>query len=240
MQEFKNRISQYALLNDTHWQTITELEQQKRSYLPEEDIIESGDKTDEIFIIIAGWAARYHILDDGRRQIINFMLPGDIFDLQALANLASDHSICALTNIEIIILDRNNFLEAIRNSAPIASAFWWAAVQEEAILREHITRIGRLSARERIGHLLLELNRRWMNATGSNSKTMPFPLKRSDIADALGLTSVHVSRTMSIMRRANLIDESQHGVKIKDYDALKRLSHFETDYLHERQIDLLD
>ena len=106
-------------------------------------------------------------------------------------------------------------------------------------LREQIVRIGRRSARERIGHLLLELHRRYVGATGKDLDRLTMPLTRADIADALGLTPVHVSRTMSAMRRSGLISEERGSITLEDKDRLARLSHFDIDYLHLKKLNLL-
>jgi len=208
---------------------------EKVTYLPNEDIIREGDTADRLFIIRRGWALRYRMLEDGRRQIVNFMLPGDIFDLQALSDLRADHTVTAITVTDVLEVDQNDFLSVLASSASLAGAFWWASVQEESILREQIVRVGRLSAKERIGHLLLELLRRMNASLGRTQDQISFPLTRSDVADALGLTSVHVSRTMSEMRRSGLISEENDSIKVLDQPRLRQICHFDEQYLHIRR-----
>jgi CRP-like cAMP-binding protein len=237
MESFRNRLSQYVSLADNVWTMIEELNGRRRSVTAGQDIIRAGDKADEIFIVEDGWASRYRTLEDGRRQIVNFMLPGDIFDLQALANLDSDHTVSAVTDCSLLVIQSGPFLKALRGSGDVATAFWWAAVQEESILREQIVRVGRLSARERIGNLLLELRRRLTGALGNEVTDLPLPITRYDIADSLGLTPVHVSRTMSAMRRSGLIEEGRGVIRILDRDRLAKLCHFDPDYLHLRRLD---
>lgn len=238
MEAFIKRVRQYAVLPDETWSIFKDLPVQDQEFDPETSIIEIGDRPSSLFVIEQGWAMRFRIMEDGRRQIVNFMLPGDIFDLQSLADLESDHSVSAITNVRVKLLAQKPFMRMLRDNADIASAFWWAAVQEESILREQIVRIGRRSARERVGHLLLELRRRYLAATGSTGDTFEFPLTRAHIADALGLTVVHVSRTMSALKRSELVDESTSFIRINDLEKMKRLAQFDDHYLHNRNLDL--
>lgn len=231
----RNRLTQYAPVSDQAWSDMANLKGQKVTFLSEEDIIREGKTADRIFVIQSGWALRYRMLEDGRRQIVNFMLPGDVFDLQALADLKADHTVTALTTCDVITIDQASFLSTLSTSAQLAGAFWWASVQEESILREQIVRVGRLSAKERIGHLLLELRRRLNAGLGRVQDEVHMPLTRADIADALGLTSVHVSRTISEMKRAGLIEESRDSVRILDKSRLAQVCHFDDDYLHIRR-----
>ncbi|MAK62145.1 MAG: hypothetical protein CMK09_14335 [Ponticaulis sp.] len=231
----RNRLSQFSPIPDPIWAEMGRLDRQKMTFFPGEDVIKEGEPADRIFVIRRGWAIRYKMLDDGRRQIVNFMLPGDVFDLQALATLRADHTVTAVTACDITFVQQESFMSALSRSAPLAGAFWWAAVQEEAILREQIVRVGRLSAKERIGHLLLELQRRQNAGLGREQNEVGLPITRTDIADALGLTSVHVSRTMSAMRRDNLIEEENHAVRIIDRRMLAQICHFDDDYLHVRR-----
>ena len=239
MKMFWRRLSQYVEVSDDMIEAFDNLGGRTRSFKAGEDIIQAGDKADYVFVILEGWAVRYRLLEDGRRQIVNFMLPGDVFDLQALADLKADHSVTTLTAVKASMLDSNDFLNALRQSGHLASAFWWAAVQEESILREQIVRVGRRSARERIGHLLLELQRRLSMANGNEIEDIALPLTRTDIADALGLTPVHVSRTMSAMRRADLISETRETIHIVNPERLSKLCMFDADYLHLKQLSLV-
>lgn len=240
MSVFKRRLGQYVSIHDEAWIIFDELERQEQVYLPGDELITAGDETRRVFILNEGWAIRYRLLEDGRRQIVNFMLPGDVFDLQSLADLKADHSVTAITHCNVSVIPSGIFVEMLKDSSRLASAFWWSAVQEESILREQIVRIGRRSARERIGHLLLELHRRYIGATGLEVEKLTVPLTRADIADALGLTPVHVSRTMSAMRRSGLISEGRGGeITIVDRERLARLSLFDMDYLHLKKLNLL-
>lgn len=239
MEVFRNRFAQYVDLADEAWSPFLDLDKRCETFDAGEDLIVAGEEANEIFILREGWALRYRLLEDGRRQIVNFMLPGDVFDLQSLADLTADHTVSAITDCEVDVIPSRPFVSMLRNSPRLAAAFWWSAVQEESILREQIVRIGRRSARERIGHMLLELHRRYVGATGKQTNSLVMPVTRSDIADALGLTPVHVSRTMSAMRRSGLISEERGSIVLEDRERLARLSHFDTEYLHLKKLSLI-
>ena len=239
MNVFRNRISQYASLRDDAWSKFDQIDFQTRAFQSGDDIIRVGETPTKIFIVKEGWAIRHRSLDDGRRQIVNFMLPGDVFDMQVIAGVKADHSVTAITRTVVATVAADQFMNVLRSDADVAAAFWWAAVQEESILREQIVRVGRRSAKERIAHLLLELQRRLRAAVGGAEDHLPMPLTRTDLADALGLTPVHVSRTMSALRRSGLIDESRGQVTILDRRRMESLSQFDTDYLHVRKLDFV-
>lgn len=195
-------------------------------------IVAAGQDVTHVFVVSKGWALRYRSLSDGRRQIVNVMLPGDCFDLQALIATKADHSVEALTNVELIRLKSENFLAAINANAKLAIAFWWAAVQEESILREQIVRLGRRSGRERLAHLLLELRRRLQHSGQDVGDTLTLPMSRDVLADLLGLSSVHVSRSVTALRDAGLIRTSNGSMQILDIQGLADVAQFDPAYLH--------
>jgi len=238
MDAFTNRLGQYVSTARDVAALVRGLNPTQQNFEAGTDIIRAGDSTGTLFVIQSGWAIRYREIDDGRRQILNFMLPGDIFDLQALGDLEADHSVAALDDVEVTVFGARDFLDVLKQSGPVATAFWWSAVQEESILREQIVRIGQLSAKERIGHLLLELQRRLSIVLGVETLSLRLPVTRSDIGDALGLTPVHVSRTISGMKRMGLIEEDRSSLRIINRDKLREMSKFDPDYLHISRLDL--
>ena len=237
MQHFVRRISQYVSTASAVGDHISGLGAKTMEADAREHIIETGEPTRSIYILQKGWAVRYRSVEDGCRQILNFMLPGDIFDLQALADLKADHDVATVTQCKFLVIDSHAFLRSLRQNGEVATAFWWAAVQEESILREQLLRVGRLHARERIGHLLLELRCRMAVCDGHMSEAFDFPISRVDIADALGLTPVHVSRCMRSLRERQLVEESGGRMKILDARRLAEQSYFSPDYLHARRLN---
>ena len=204
---------------------------------PRCDIVRTGEPARDMFIVETGWALRYRLLDDGRRQIVNFMLPGDCFDLQAIVHAKADHSVTSVTPMRLRSTSSQRFLDALRGNGRMAAAFWWAAVQEESILREQIVRIGRRTARERIAHLMLELHRRLTIAGATRDESMVLPVTRDIIADALGLTPIHVSRTLTGLRAEGLLDAQGRQMHLLDRAGLAEVASFNPAYLHAAGAD---
>lgn len=237
MQAFTKRIAQYVSVAENVAALISDLAPTVQAFSAGRDIVQAGEPAQTLFVVESGWAVRYRSIEDGRRQILNFMLPGDLFDLQSLGDLDADHSVAALSDVEASVFSAREFLSALKQSGPAATAFWWSAVQEESILREQIVRVGQLSAKERIAHLLLELQRRLSVAIGAETMALKLPLTRADLADALGLTPVHVSRTISGLKRNGLIEEDRTYLRILNKAKLVELSHFDPDYLHINRLN---
>ena len=232
MDALTNRLALYVITAGQVTDLIRGLSPSLHSFPAGSDIVRAGTRLTRLYIIQSGWAIRYRTMEDGRRQIMNFMLPGDVFDLQAFGELEADHSVAAINNVTVSAIEADAFRKALEECSEAATAFWWAMVQEESILREQIVRVGRLSARERIGHLLLELQRRLGAALGEDPMDLGLPLTRTHLADALGLTPVHVSRMVSALKRDRLIEEDRVFLRILDRKRLAALSQFDPDCVH--------
>lgn len=226
------RIAGYSRIEEREFVPLREAPVERARCPRGAAIVSAGDEPSHVFVVSKGWALRYRTLQDGGRQIVNVMLPGDCFDLQALIATKADHSVEALTNVEVLRLKSTDFLAAIRSNANLATAFWWAAVQEESILREQIVRLGRRSGRERLAHILLELRRRLLHAGQEVGDTLTLPMSREVLADFLGLSSVHVSRSVSALREAGLIRTSNGSIQLVDIDGLAEVAQFDPSYLH--------
>lgn len=230
------RISYYAEVKAESFEDMTRLPHTIETRQAGQEIVVEGETVDFVFVIEAGWAIRFRILDDGRRQILNFMLPGDCFDLMSLDQARSDHSVSAATEVVLRRVKADQFLKSVTQKPELAAAFWWAAIQEEAILREQIVRVGRRSAKERVGHLILELNRRVASVTGELDDYLALPVPQSLLADALGLSIVHISRTLSSLRKNELIRVTRDGIEILDRERLAEMCDFDSRYLHLKKL----
>ncbi|MEN3976802.1 Crp/Fnr family transcriptional regulator [Emcibacter sp. SYSU 3D8] len=196
------------------------------------DLIVSGDAPTYGFVVETGWAIRYCLLSDGRRQVLNVLLPGDIFDLQVFIAAEADHSVTAITDMTVKTFKAEDLLNIFNLSGRLAQALWWAAVQEEAMLREQIVRNGRRNAGERTAHFLLELHRRALIVDEGAGDGFRLPMTQSLIGDALGLTSIHVNRTLKRFRDEGMIRRSGQWIELTDIEALVELCDFDPSYLH--------
>lgn len=165
------------------------------------DIIHPGQEDAELYTLFSGWAFRYKSLPDGRRQILNFLLPGDIVGLQASLLSAAQHGIEALTDVELCVFPRKRTYELFARMPALAYELAWLGSREESLIDENLTSVGQRSASERIAALVISLYRR-ADALGLVADNgFAFPLTRPQLADALGLSLVHTSKTWSRLRR---------------------------------------
>jgi len=231
-----NRIAHYVDIGQESFKSLNALPHKLETRNPGEEIVTIGERVDFVFLVESGWAIRYRLLQDGRRQIINFMLPGGCFDLMSMANAKADHTVSAATEVKLRRIKTSDFLKTISEQPRLATAFWWVAIQEEAILREQIIRIGRRSAKERLAHLLLELNRRIAAVEGKHTNFINLPFPQSLFADSLGLSIVHVSRTLSKLRAQGFIKASPDGIEILEREKMAKMCDFDSRYLHLEQL----
>jgi CRP-like cAMP-binding protein len=193
----------------------------------------SGNHYDCVYINHDGWLARYKILHTGSRQIMDFILPGQVFGLQACLFKRCLYSVVAITESTLSTIPFDTVDSVFDRNLALAKALFWSAAYEAAILGEHLIDAARRSAYERVSHLLLELFVRLNAVHLADDMTFSIPLTQELIADALGLTTVHVNRTLRALREDKLIAMDGRSVTILDFEALSLLSDFENSYLGE-------
>lgn len=199
---------------------------------PREDVIREGDRPDNVFLFLSGWAFRYKDLEDGRRQIVAILLPGDIVDQNIFVLREMDHSIGTITQATVAEISRNRVEEITLRHPRIAQAFWWETLVDAAVQREWTLNLGQRNAMERIGHLLCELYIRLASVGLAKDGACEFPLTQTDIADAMGISAVHVNRSLQELRSANLIGLKGRILTVPDIPALQAASLFTANYLH--------
>ncbi len=232
MDTLLSRLQHHAALVESDYSALMRLAHRLVVKQPGQVIVTAGERLQDVFVLEQGWAIRYRVLEDGSRQIVNFMLPGDCFDLQAVVGAQSDHHVSALTSVRLRMISGSLFLNAVRQNATLATVFWWSAVQEESILREQIVRIGRRTARQRCAHMLVELHRRLMMAGMVKDDACVLPLTRDVMADALGLSPVHVSRSIANLRGRKMIETTRGSIRLRDVPGLIEVGEFNPRYLH--------
>jgi CRP-like cAMP-binding protein len=195
------------------------------------DMVVAGNPYDFFYANHDGWLFRYKILHKGGRQIVDFVLPGDIFALQACLFKSSLYSIATVTPSVLSIIAFDKVDDVFEHNPRLSKLIFWSAACEAARFAEHITDAGRRSAYERVSHLLLELFFRLKTVGLTDSMSFHMPLTQELIGDALGLTTIHVNRTLRLLREDHLIDIVGKRVTICDFEALSLLSDFETSYL---------
>lgn len=187
------------------------------------DVVQAGEVGGPIQIIQRGWAFRYRGWADGRRQILDFLLPGDLIGLESGLLGMSDHSVRALTDIEVCQIDAQWLDDVFRDHVRLALALAKHQSVEARRMDERLAVIGRRSAIERLAFLMFDLYDR-QNRRGANEGRCPFPLRRQHMADATGLTGAHINRTLNALRRERIATIDDGVLVIEDRPALARLA----------------
>lgn len=178
-----------------------------------QDLIRAGETQAELYTLYSGWAFRHQTLPDGRRQILNFFLPGDLIGFQASLISAAEHSVEALTDIEVCVFARRKVWRIFREMPELAFQLAWLGAREEGMVDENLTSVGQRTARERMAALILGLFRRAQHLSMVEDSEFEFPLRREHLADALGLSLVHTIKTWSSLRKAGLF--TQNGTRLR-------------------------
>lgn len=197
-----------------------------------EDIIHEGEKPDALHLILAGWACCYKFLEDGRRQIIAFFLPGDICDPNTFILREMDHSIGTLTPATVASIAPDAFGQLTDGYPRVMQAFMWEALVTGAIQREWTVNLGQRDSSERVAHLLCELFMRLRSVGLADGDSCHFPVTQAVLADATGLSTVHMNRTLQELRASGLIVLREKTLTVPDLNALQREGMFDGNYLH--------
>jgi len=233
------RLSAFAALTADDRTLLNEVVLKAARWLaPHEEIMSQGERPRAVHVMIDGWAVSTKQLVDGRRQIVNFLIPGDLCATNVFILKRADHALSALTHARVASIAAADF-EAMMSASPrLARALWWNELSAASIQREWTTSLGQRNAYERIAHLLCELYTRLQVIGMAGRDGCEFPITQNDIAEATGLTSVHVNRTIQQLRRDGLIDLHDKRLVLHDIDRLADAGLFSPDYLHLERVDM--
>lgn len=194
--------------------------------------ISEGARGDRIHVVLDGWAARFRILENGSRQIPAVFLPGDICDIDALQLPRNACGVMAITRCTVAAFGREALLSLMDAHRGLRDGVYRAMAVDNAVATQWTVCLGRRSARERLAHLLCELHARLQSADAATAEGYGLPLTQEELADVLGLTAVHVNRTLQGLRSDGLIHLRDHRLGIPDATALRRVAGFDPTYLH--------
>ncbi|WP_311221946.1 MULTISPECIES: Crp/Fnr family transcriptional regulator [unclassified Acidovorax] len=207
--------------------TIERLRSGTHSVVAGGTLIRERQPNVRLFTLYSGWAFRYKTLSDGRRQILNFLLPGDLAGLQQQFGEMSLHGVDAITDCHFCVFEEDTLWGLYKEHARLGYDVTWLAAREEGMLDENLLTAGRRTAPERVAMLLLQLHRRLdrlglVEADGS----VPFPVTQQHIADALGLSLVHTNKTLRRLTQLGLHDLSGGRLKILNARVLARIAEY--------------
>lgn len=232
MDRLVRKLERFCPLSDEEKNTLKASLIKDRRFEPGEDLIHEHKPTEGVFVILEGFACRYKLLPDGRRQIVGFLLPGDMCDLRVFLLKRMDHSICALNAVEAAVIPPESAVALIEDFPRLSRALWWTTIVEDSITREWVVNVGYRTALERVAHLFCEVFWR-LEAVGLvRGHQCSLPLTQIELGDTLALSSVHVNRTLKQMRRDNLVKFQGGELELLDRHALQAAAGFDPSYLH--------
>lgn len=205
-----------------------------RRYVARQDLIREGDEPGPVFVVLEGWVCRYKILPNGTRQIMAFLMAGDACDLHIKLLAEMDHSIQAITPAMVATIARAEMQAMMDGHPMIARAMYRAQLIDEGIMRAWIVSMGRRNAIERVAHLICELYLRARGIGLTHDEEFELPLSQIVLADALGMTAVHINRILKELRLAGAMALKRGSVTIMDPVRLVKIAGFDENYLHRR------
>jgi CRP-like cAMP-binding protein len=222
---FLHRLRSLVALTDEEELFIASLQSDLHPFAMGAQIYREGDATVRPWIVASGWACRLRALPDGRRQIISLFLPGDTIGIQELQHPAAQCTIAAITEVALLNAVRlQQFLSRDDAAMPnIVEAFRKEPVRRRAQQLDHILRLGRLTALERTAHFFLELSDRMSIAGLAHNGQFLLPLTQTQLGEVLGISLVHVNRTMQQLRRGGLIELKSGWASILDRERMELL-----------------
>jgi len=230
------KLRQYSELPPDDEAHLDALIAEPQHYEAKADIISEGEKPTHIHVVVSGFACRYKLLADGRRQITAYLVPGDMCDLYVFLLKEMDHSVAALESSRVAAVPRDAILRISDERPRLARALWWATLVDEAVLRQWVVNVGRRTAYERVAHVLWELFLRMRVIGAVNGQSFDLPLTQQEIADTLGLSIVHVNRTLQRLREEGILRSSGRRLTVLDAHRLKAISGFDPTYLHMKDV----
>lgn len=234
IQRLLRKIRFLGAVEDSFGQALSALCTDRAHFARGDLVIARGEPYRRIYLIEQGWALRYKLLGSGGRQITNYAVASDFLCFNAALFRHADHFVMARTELIACTLPIRPFLQILNDKPEIALALAWANAQEEAVLAERLASLGRRNAKQRLSHLFCELWRRLDRLGLADSEGFELPLSQDELADTLGLSLVHVNRTLGELSRQGLLSFRHQRVTLRDVAGLERLAGFDAGYLRDQ------
>ncbi|TGD63647.1 Crp/Fnr family transcriptional regulator [Tabrizicola sp. WMC-M-20] len=228
---FARKLGAFVALSEEELSALDSLYGRRKAFPAGRDMVHQGQTDQSAYILASGWVCSYKLLSGGSRQIVDFQIPGDFLGLRSVLFRTSDHNVEPVTRVEASEVLAKDLLETFSKTPRLATAVLWAASRDEAMVVEHLVGIGRRNAKERMAHFLLELGARLKLVGLGSTSGYACPLSQYLLADAMGLSAIHVNRVLRELREEGLVT-FQHGqVEFDDLDGLVLLADFDKTYL---------
>lgn len=226
------KLGNHVHLDECDQAAILQLPFTLRSAAPLSYLVREGDAAGACAVLLSGYAFRSKTTETGARQIVSIHIPGEALDLQHLFLDCADHNVQALAEARVALIPRAALRELVMANPNIAHAVAVSNQVESSIFREWLLNVGRRDARQRLAHLMCELATRLEQQEIASSSTLVLPMTQEQLADATGLTSVHVNRTLMSLEKDGLISRSKRAVSFPDWEGLRSIAGFSDLYLH--------
>jgi CRP-like cAMP-binding protein len=228
------KLEYWAAFSEDDREALLALPYSLKAIEPAGIVVREGDRPTHSCLLRSGFLYRHKIVADGARQIVALHMSGDMVDLQnSLLGLA-DHNVQALTRAEVAFIPREAIQEIAFTRPTIGMAMWYDTLVDGSVFREWIANVGRRDARTRLAHLLCEFSLRLKAAGLGEPNKWELPMTQEQLADATGLTPVHVNRTLKTLDADGLIVRSKRSVTVADWKKLAAAGDFQSSYLHMR------
>jgi CRP-like cAMP-binding protein len=221
-----------AILSEQDKQALHDLPYQSRWIDAGRYLVREGDSPPGATLILSGLAIRHKVTIEGVRQILSVHIPGDFVDLEGALLKIADHNVQTLTRAEVAIVPRESVIQLIDQHPRVGRAMWVDTLIDGSVFREWVVNVGRRNARSAMAHLLCEFARRLEAGGMAGDDGYELPMSQEQLADALGITPVHVNRTLRELEREGLIRRERRYIHIPDWEQLRRIGGFNELYLH--------
>ncbi|QAY79874.1 Crp/Fnr family transcriptional regulator [Sphingosinicella sp. BN140058] len=195
-------------------------------------LVRDGRPATECCVLLSGFACRHKLAANGARQIVSFHLPGDMLDLQHLLLALADHNVQTITEAVVGWIPKGAIRELAARSRAINDALWRDTLIDASIFREWVLNVGRRDAKTRVAHMLCEFAARCEAAGFGSPSAFELPMTQEQIADATGLTSVHVNRMLRALESQGAIARDRRHIRIADWPRMRAIADFDAAYLH--------
>jgi CRP-like cAMP-binding protein len=225
------KLDHFASLSDEEKEALAGTVARTRTLNPDEDLVRAGEQPAECHLLIDGVLCRYKLLSEGKRQIVGFLIAGDLCDLCGFLMGRVEHSVGALTPATVAVIPHKALQEALDTYPRLARALWQETLVDAAITREWVANTGRRTAYQRLAHLLCEMSLRLQAVGKASDGSFEWPVIQAEFADAMGLSTVHVNRMLQQLRAEGLIATKSDEIRILDWPKLREVGEFSPHYL---------
>ncbi|MGA8261868.1 MAG: Crp/Fnr family transcriptional regulator [Arenicellales bacterium] len=231
-----HRLRALGFLSADDFEALDELLKHREEAVPGDLIVMEDQHMSRTWVLLEGWAFRYKSFADGRRQVLNYMLPGDIIGLYSVILRRSDYGVEAITPMSVAVFPCRELIDALAHTPHLLLALSWIAGQGERMLDEQIARVGRRSATERMAHLFVELHVRLRKLGLDKENARTLPLTQALLSDTLGMSHVHANRCFGALGKEGLVELRDGRLVLLDTAGLAKRAGFDASYLEETRV----